>query len=55
MVLKSSWNASMTKDSTNGIKPIGAPRIQKLVLGVRKQGGINMSNPCGDQATHFVN
>ncbi len=45
----------MTKDSTNGIEPIGAPRIQKLVLRVRKHGKTNMSNPCGDQATHFVN
>jgi hypothetical protein len=55
MVLKSSWNASMTKDCTNGIEPIGAPRIQKLVLRVRKHGRTNMFNYCGNQATHFVN
>jgi hypothetical protein len=45
----------MTKDFTNGIEPIGASRIQKLVLGVRKHGGSDMFNPCGNQATYFVN
>lgn len=45
----------MTKDSTNGIEPIGAPRIQKLVSSVKKHGGSDMFNPCGIQATHFVN
>lgn len=40
MVLKSSWNAFMTKDSSNDIKPIGAPIIQKPLLGVRKFGEV---------------
>jgi hypothetical protein len=44
------------KDSTNGKKPIRAPKIRKLDLGVRKPGGsdIDWSNPCRNQATHFV-
>jgi hypothetical protein len=35
------------KNSTNGIEPIGAPRIWKLVLSVRKLEGSDMdkSNP----------
>jgi hypothetical protein len=39
----------MRKDSSNGIEPIGAPIIQKPMLGVRKLGGSDMDeyNPCG--------
>jgi hypothetical protein len=35
---------------------IGVPKIWKLELGVRKLGGndIELSNPFGDQATHFT-
>lgn len=56
MVLKSSWNASTTKDSTNGIKSINAFITWKLVLSVNVFGKNDMdgSNPCGDQTTHFV-
>jgi len=44
------------KDSTNGKKPIGTPRIRKLDLGVKKPRGsdINWFNPYGNQATHFI-
>ncbi len=47
----------MIKDSSNGIEPIGAPIIQKPMLGVRKFGGSDMDefNPCGNQPTHFTN
>jgi len=57
MVMGSSWNVSMTKNSTNGIEPISALKIQKLVLCVKKLGGSDMDrfNPCGDQVTHFIN
>jgi hypothetical protein len=57
MVMGSSRNASMTKNSTNGIEPISAPKIRKLVLCVKKLGGSDMDkfNPCGDQVTHFMN
>jgi hypothetical protein len=56
-VLKSSWNASNTKDCTNGKEPIRAPRIQRPNSGVRKLGrnDIDLFNPCWDQTTHFVN
>jgi hypothetical protein len=38
------------KDSTNGIEPIGALKILKHVLGLRKHGGSDMdrSNIYGD-------
>jgi len=38
------------------LDPTSAPKIQKLMLGVKKlRGGyIEWSNPYGDQATHFV-
>lgn len=47
----------MTKNSTNGIEFISAPKIRKLVLCVKKLGGSDMDkfNPCGDQITHFMN
>jgi hypothetical protein len=55
-MLRPFWSISNNKDSTNGKKLIGAPRIQKLNSHVRKHGGsdINWSNPYGNQATHFV-
>ncbi len=57
MVMGSCWNASMTKNSTNGIEPINAPKIWKLMLCVKKLGGSDMDkfNPCGNQVTHFIN
>ncbi len=56
IVLKSSQNASNTKDYTNGKEPIGAPRIRRPNLSVRKLGrnDIDWSNPRQDQATYFV-
>jgi hypothetical protein len=56
MVMGSLRNAFMTKNSTNGIEPISAPKIRKLVLCVKKLGGSDMHkfNPCGDQVTHFI-
>jgi hypothetical protein len=33
---------SSKKNSANGIQPIGAPRMRKLVLNVRKFGGSDM-------------
>jgi hypothetical protein len=56
IVLRSSWSAFDTKDSTNGKKPIGTPRIQRLDSIVRKPKGndVDSFNLCGDQATHFV-
>ncbi len=44
------------KDSTNRKKPTRTPRIQRLDLGVRKLGRIDIDlfNPYGDQTTHFV-
>jgi len=44
------------KDSTNDIEPIGAFKISKHVLGVRKPGGSDMdrSNINGNQITCFV-
>ncbi len=56
IVLRSLWNASDTKDSTNGKKLIGTPRIWKPNSSVRKFGrhDINWSNPYGDHAKHFV-
>lgn len=55
-MLISFWNASTTKEFTNGIKPIGALKISKHVLGVRKHGGsdLDRSTLYGDQVTHFV-
>jgi len=43
-------------DSTNGLDPIGVPKIQKPKLGVRKLGGsdIKWSKPYGNQITHFI-
>jgi endonuclease YncB( thermonuclease family) len=40
----------------NDMEPINVPKIQKSKLGVRKPKGIDIkwSNPCGNQATHFV-
>jgi len=45
------------KDSTNGKKPMRAPRTQILDSNIKKPKGsdIDWSNPCGDKATHFVN
>jgi hypothetical protein len=39
-----------TKDSINGKKPIGAPRIQRLDSAIKKVGGsvIDWFNPCGN-------
>jgi hypothetical protein len=56
IMLRSSWNTSGTKDSTNGKKFIGALGIRRPNLGVRKLGGsdIDWFNPCGDQAIHFI-
>jgi hypothetical protein len=56
-MLKSSWSASNTKDSTNGQKPIKTLKIQRLDSCVRKHGGsdIDWFNFCGNQTTHFVN
>jgi len=44
------------KGSTNGIKPIGAPKIWKFVWGVKKLGesDVDRLNPCGNQITHFI-
>jgi hypothetical protein len=55
-MLRSSWNASNTKDSTNSKEPTRTPKIQRLDLGVRKLGGsdIDWSNPYGNKATHFI-
>jgi hypothetical protein len=55
-MLRSFWNASNTKDSTNDKEPIITPKIQRLDLGVRKLGGsdIDLSNPYGNKAKHFV-
>jgi hypothetical protein len=46
----------MTKNFTNGIKPITALRIYKFMLGVRKFARSDMdgSTPYGNQATHFI-
>lgn len=51
-----SWNAYVTKDSTNGIKHINALEMHKPLSGVRKHGGSDMDKhtPCGNQATHFI-
>jgi hypothetical protein len=38
-MLKFSWNASNTKDSTNGKEPTRAPRIRKSDSSVRKPKG----------------
>jgi hypothetical protein len=38
-MLRSFWNTSDTKDYTNDKERIGAPRIQRLDLGVKKHGG----------------
>ncbi len=56
MVLKSFWNIFVTKDSTNDIKPISAPKIWKLVSGVKKHGRNNLNgyNPCGNHTTHYA-
>jgi len=56
MLLKSFWNAFTTKDSMNGIEPNSALKIHKFVSSSRKPRGGDMdkSNPCGDQATHFI-
>ncbi len=55
-MLRSSLNASTTKDFTNGREPTNALRIHKPMLSVRKPSRNDMdeSNPCGDQVTHFV-
>jgi hypothetical protein len=36
IMLKSSWSAYVTKDSTNGIKPINSLKTHRPMLGVRK-------------------
>jgi hypothetical protein len=43
------------KDSTSGIKPIGA--LEYNMSCIRKHGGSDMDeyNPHGDQTTHFIN
>jgi hypothetical protein len=40
----------------NDLNPIGAPKILKLELGIRKLGrnDIEWSLPYGDQTTHFA-
>jgi len=44
------------KDSTNAKKPIGAPKIWRPNLGLRKPGrnDIDWSNLCEDQVTHLT-
>jgi hypothetical protein len=56
MLLKSFWNAFVTKDSMNGIEPNSALKIHKFVLSSRKPrgGDTDKSNPYGDQVTHFI-
>jgi hypothetical protein len=43
-------------NSMNDLNLIVVPKIQKPMLRIRKPRGsdIEWSNPCGDQATHFV-
>ncbi len=55
-MLRSSWNAFNTKDSTNGKNPTRTFKIQRLDLGVKKLGisDIDWSNPYGNKATHFI-
>lgn len=56
-MLRSFWNAFLTKDSTNGIECIGAPKTYEThMLGVKKSRGCDMDgfNCYGNQATHFV-
>ncbi len=54
--MRSSQSTSDTKDSTNGKKPIGAPRIRRLDLGVKQLGGsdIDWFNPYENQTKHFT-
>ncbi len=51
-----SWNASATHDYTNGIKHTSAPKIHKLMFGVKKLSGsdVDRFKPYGNQATHFT-
>ncbi len=55
-MMKSSQNTFDIKDSTDGKKPIGALKIRKSDLGVKKLGGsdIDQFNPYEDQAKHFM-
>jgi hypothetical protein len=45
-----------TNNSTNDLNPIDAPKIRKLKSRVRKpkRSDIKWSNPCVDQAIHFI-
>jgi hypothetical protein len=56
IMLTSSWSAFVTKDSTNSIKPINALKTHKPMSGVKKprRSDMNKCNPCGNQATHFI-
>jgi len=40
----------------NGLDPTSVPKVQKPKLGIRKLRGSDLerSNPCGDQAAHFI-
>lgn len=56
IMLRPSWNTYVTKDSTNGIKPINALEMHKPLSSVRNHGRSDMDKhtPCGNQATHFI-
>jgi hypothetical protein len=53
---RSSSKTLATNNSMNDLNPIGAPKIQKPTLRVRKPKGsdIEWFNPYGNQTTHFV-
>jgi hypothetical protein len=50
-------NVKKLKGPTNGINQTIAPKLQKVVLSVKKPKGNDMDklNHFGDQATHFAN
>jgi hypothetical protein len=57
IVLRSSWRASTTNDSTNDVDPTDVPKLQKPKSWIKKLKGsdIKWSNLYGNQATHFAN